>query len=156
MSPSVNMSWVFAPVEGHPLRRGTERERVKVQLYSRLTAALDRGGWSSRLGGFTPGTVTRYQLCLVQGGPHGWSGWVWRRANLFPKPWFTPRPVRAVAISYMDCAIQDPFAPLLSPNLLPKCVHTRYHRFMCLFIYLLSFTSILGWNPVLIISQPWR
>ena len=56
------------------------------------------GGWSTLPESFTPGRETQYQLYLTQGGPQDWSGRVWRRENLLPKPWFTPQPVRPVAI----------------------------------------------------------
>jgi len=67
------------------------------------TSALDVGGWSTpRLGHFTTGKKTRYELYRRLGGPQGRFG---RERKTSPTPGFDPRKAMPVESRYSDHAI---------------------------------------------------
>jgi len=87
------------------VHRSTDHEGPEEWRYSStlsLTSALDGGGWSAPCPGrFNPRKETLYSLYRKLGGPHSYSGQVWK---LTPPMGFNPQTVQPVASLYTDFA----------------------------------------------------
>jgi hypothetical protein len=84
------------PVTGH---EGPQVEK-RYSFTLSLTSELDEGGWPMpRLGRFTPGEETQYQLYRRLTGPQQRSGRVWK---ISPTLGFDPRTVQPIASRYTD------------------------------------------------------
>jgi hypothetical protein len=84
-------------------RPGRHIRRPDVQLHSFLTSAPVVTFLVSPL------YLQQITLVLIEqeaAGLLSWSGWFWRRENLFPLPRFEPQPVQPVASSYIIPALE--------------------------------------------------